>query len=216
MLAISALGQRDNDDPDEHIYQGVTYYSQYGHVRKILVDVGENVSKGQQIAEIGKEGIIGSNAHVHFEIRTTSHPDPTNGAYWQNCSDPANSRYHVLQDEMNVNEWYEDPLAFVLSHPAYSPNGSVIRAYNGAVVLTKVTVDNAARAGVLNAGTFMSLENTKIGCSAFELDGEDFEGVNYRFEDRGGNACGCPNAVNACIAESTSLAPPEPIPPLVP
>jgi murein DD-endopeptidase MepM/ murein hydrolase activator NlpD len=51
----------------------VVVYSLYGHLRKgsILVNVGDTVRKGQEIAKIGKGGVdvSWSCSHLHFEIK---------------------------------------------------------------------------------------------------------------------------------------------------
>ena len=51
------------------------YLSAYGHNRKRLVQEGEQVKSGQQIAEMGKSG---AERHMlHFEIRRDGKPtDP--------------------------------------------------------------------------------------------------------------------------------------------
>ncbi len=51
------------------------YLSAYGHNRKLLVREGDNVSKGQQVAEIGKNS--SGRSMLHFEIRRNGAPvDP--------------------------------------------------------------------------------------------------------------------------------------------
>ncbi|GJQ63770.1 MAG: hypothetical protein SCALA702_28230 [Melioribacteraceae bacterium] len=96
----------------QHNYQGQTWYSQYGHVFNRTVSVGDNVTKGQKIAEIGTVGT--DCAHLHFEIRESDHPDPTYGAFWSYSSTSG------LNNASNVENWYEDPAIFIPNHPAYS------------------------------------------------------------------------------------------------
>ncbi len=51
------------------------YLSAYGHNRKVLVEEGEDVRKGQRIAELGSTG--SEQPMVHFEIRRDGKPtDP--------------------------------------------------------------------------------------------------------------------------------------------
>jgi len=43
-------------------------FTLYGHLSKIIVEVGQTVKAGDKIGEVGKEGVaIGS--HLHFEVR---------------------------------------------------------------------------------------------------------------------------------------------------
>jgi murein DD-endopeptidase MepM/ murein hydrolase activator NlpD len=92
----------------EHNYKGTTVYSQYGHLGSILVNEGDTVTKGQHIGEMGNTGT--TYVHLHFEIRKSSHPDPTSSGYF--CGLAGKSQATVMS-------YYEDPIAFVGSHPAY-------------------------------------------------------------------------------------------------
>jgi murein DD-endopeptidase MepM/ murein hydrolase activator NlpD len=97
----------------QHNYQGNTWYSQYGHVQNISVNLGSAVIKGQKVAEIGRVGVSDSYAHLHFEIRTSNHPNPCLGYYWSYGVDG-------LYNLNNIDSWYEDPNEFIPAHPAYS------------------------------------------------------------------------------------------------
>lgn len=109
----------------QHLYNGQTFYTQYGHVAgsSILVSVGDPVVKGQKIAEVGKEGT--NYAHLHFEVRTAVHPSPADGIFWQVCSNSASSRYLVFQNQANVHAWYLDPMTFVPAHGPYTLSSTV-------------------------------------------------------------------------------------------
>ena len=93
----------------QHNWKGETWYSQYGHINSPLVAVGDNVTKGQHIAEMSDVGT--TCVHLHWEIREADHPNPTVGDYWT-CS--------VLRSSTSVANYYEDPEAFVASHGSYS------------------------------------------------------------------------------------------------
>lgn len=114
-------GQKYSAVVIEHNYRGSLFYSQYGHVQAIKVSCGETVPRGKQIAEIGKNGA--TSAHLHFEIRNASHPDPTNGTYFcQSCPNVA-----CLKDLSFVMGRYEDPIRFIADHPAYSNEQAVLQ-----------------------------------------------------------------------------------------
>lgn len=72
-------------------------------------------------------------------------------------------------------------------------------------------IEESARAGVSSFGASVSLASTRIGCAAFDLDGEPFEARAFSFEDRGGNICGCPSSEGPCTVVSVGLEPPEPL-----
>ena len=94
----------------EHDWQGTTVYSQYGHVSTALVSEGQNVSKGQHIAEMGSVGDPGYTCHLHWEIREADHPGSTYGAYWDTV---------LLSNLDMVNNYYEDPEWWVDNHGSY-------------------------------------------------------------------------------------------------
>ena len=57
--------------------QGIT--SQYAHLSKIYVNRGDQVRKGQQIAEVGNTG-KSTSPHLHYEVRVNGVPiDPRRG-----------------------------------------------------------------------------------------------------------------------------------------
>lgn len=52
------------------------YVTVYGHCSKLLVDVGDNVRRGDYIAQVGSTG-ASTGPHLHFEIRRNGQPiDP--------------------------------------------------------------------------------------------------------------------------------------------
>ena len=90
----------------EHNWQGTTVYSQYGHVSYAYVSNGQDVIKGQLIADMGN--VAADTCHLHWEIREVDHPNPNNGNYYSNLN--------VLS---NVENWYEDPEWWVDNHGSY-------------------------------------------------------------------------------------------------
>ena len=140
-----------------HNYDGNTFYSQYGHVQNIGVSVGQFVTKGQKVAEIGIQGT--RSAHLHFEIRTALHPDPTFGPFWQSCSDPKNPTYLVLQNKNNVTTWYQEPSAFISAHGPYL-------TLNAASVFPNAQTAAAALTFVYNIENFQSTSRSvRLGAS---------------------------------------------------
>ena len=121
----------------QHNYKGRVWYTQYGHVRDISVSVGQIVTKGQQVAKIGR---VGTNcAHLHFEVRENDHPNPTNGTFFCNVG---------LNSATNVENWYENPSTFLPASSAYGP--SLIVPSNNASIARKTNFDWADIAGASN------------------------------------------------------------------
>ena len=54
----------------EHNWDGSPYYSLYGHLSEIAVNVGQRVNRGERIARMGYtgEGLNQARAHVHLEL----------------------------------------------------------------------------------------------------------------------------------------------------
>lgn len=107
----------------EHNYQGQSWYSQYGHSRNVLVNVGTFVNKGQQVCEVGNIGT--GCAHLHFEIRKNSHPSPTNAGFF--CGNGGNGGLFNLN---NVLDWYEDPKVFIPNKTPYNCGNSCQPVHN--------------------------------------------------------------------------------------
>jgi hypothetical protein len=79
-----------------------------------------------------------------------------------------------------------------------------------AVSVEATRVEDSARAGLSNFGAATPIQNSVVQCAAFDLEGEVYGATAFSFEDRGGNACGCPTAELDCLVSSAGLAPPVP------
>lgn len=99
----------------KHLYKGETWYSQYGHITGAIKIKGNSVKKGEKIAQLSDTQT--PCAHLHFEIRTSKHPNPEHGPYFPYGSTGLNNL-------ANVNSWYKDPDEFIPSHPAYTPSAA--------------------------------------------------------------------------------------------
>jgi len=98
---------------------------------------------------------------------------------------------------------------FPPGHPKAGNFGdAVLVAAAGSVWIGNTLLEDTARAGIANWGSFVDVGDTKIQCSAFHIEGEPFPpGQNFVYNDRGGNKCGCPDATGVCEAVSAGLAP---------
>ena len=75
-------------------------------------------------------------------------------------------------------------------------------------------IEASARAGLANFASTISFGSTAVACNAFDIEGEEALGVPFRFDDEGGNACGCPDGRDTCKVVSAGLSPPPPLPPV--
>ena len=73
----------------------------------------------------------------------------------------------------------------------------------------RLLVAASARAGIANFGSHLALANSTLECNLLTLTGQDA----YRFDDGGGNQCGCDGTIEPCKVRPATLEPPEPLPP---
>lgn len=64
---VTAAGDRDGYGLTVDVNHGNGYVTRYGHAEKILVEVGDIITKGQVIALVGSTG-RSTGPHVHFEV----------------------------------------------------------------------------------------------------------------------------------------------------
>lgn len=174
----------------QHNYNGESWYSQYGHVQNITVSKDNVVTKGQKIAEIGD--VETTCAHLHFEIRTSNHPNPCNGPYW---SYGENGLYNLS----NVESWYEDPDKFIPAHTAYSNTPSITTTLdeNGNIQISgtnleddgKITVGNKTvewtADGIIDLNTGITLDNLDkpVRIIGTDSSGNEIFNICYPFID---------------------------------
>ncbi len=73
---ISAKSSRVGYGNSVIIDHGYGYTTLYGHMSKILVNVGDKVVKGEKIGEVGNSG-TSTAPHLHYEVRIKGNPvDP--------------------------------------------------------------------------------------------------------------------------------------------
>lgn len=64
---VTAAGERDGYGLALDINHGNGYVTRYGHAEKLLVGVGDIITKGQTVALVGSTG-RSTGPHVHFEV----------------------------------------------------------------------------------------------------------------------------------------------------
>ncbi len=87
------------------------WVSQYAHARTVYYSAGMAVEKGDELGlmdGVGTSGTPEFDCHLHFEIREPDHPDKDNPSAWEASTREETANY------------YEDPIAFVDAHTAYS------------------------------------------------------------------------------------------------
>lgn len=81
-----------------------------------------------------------------------------------------------------------------------------------AVELIASHVESSARSGASVFGATLLLDSSALTCNVIDLDGERWGEIDYAFEARGDNSCGCTSSIT-CKALSSGLAPPGPLAP---
>jgi hypothetical protein len=71
-------------------------------------------------------------------------------------------------------------------------------------------ITGSSRAGLSSFGAELTLASTTLDCNEIQLDGETY-GDAAKYEDHGGNTCGCKGASTVCQVLSGGLAPPDPL-----
>ena len=107
----------------EHQWQGTTVFSQYGHIGSARVTNNQTVNRGDHIANVGNTGT--TTCHLHWEIRESDHPNPTDSAYYTTA---------ILNQSSNVNNYYEDPEWWVDTHGSYNTSDCSNYSFNGIVL----------------------------------------------------------------------------------
>jgi hypothetical protein len=75
--------------------------------------------------------------------------------------------------------------------------------------LDGAVIESSARVGVASFGANVRLSDSQLHCNEIPLTGESFEGVQFAFEDAGGNDCGCGEAAEECKLVSAGVEAPE-------
>ena len=155
----------------EHTWNSIRVYSQYGHISSPHVSNGQTVSKGQHVADVGNVGTTW--CHLHWEIRESDHPNPTDGNYWSNLN--------VLS---NVENWYEDPEWWVDNHGPYS-SGCGNYSYNGIVLFENSNCSGGTRQ--YNSAGFRNLSDFNDVTSSIHV-GSGWSVKVYEHSDKNGSS----------------------------
>ena len=150
-----------------------TVDSLYGHLDTMLVNVGQSVSRGQQIATIGTAfGLY--EAHLHFEIRKNIHIGMFRSLYARDFSN------------------YFDPTAFINAHRQLNGRGEALIALNtftpgpGAAPLG--AADGAYEMGINQSPAKVAeMESSHLSKSAYSIKRRDgstpaFDKINESYK----------------------------------
>ncbi len=117
----------------DQIWQGEPLFALYGHILNINVEVGQHVTQGEQIAEVGVGGAA-TVPHLHFELRSGEnsfdstrnpmlwiHPGQTRGVIAGRLIDPQGRPWQgvtltlISEDATLINSWsyLDDPLDMI-------------------------------------------------------------------------------------------------------
>ncbi|MDD3144657.1 MAG: M23 family metallopeptidase [Candidatus Gracilibacteria bacterium] len=127
----------------KHTINGKTIVSDYMHLSKIEVSVGDSVSAGTKIGEVGSTGNSTGN-HLHFQIDIDTSSSPS---YYSYASCPY-SYYKITEEGVCFNELEKitvDPLAFL------ETKGAILN--NITTTTTKINLSNTTS----NTTTFSSI-----------------------------------------------------------
>lgn len=100
-------------------WDGKPVYTLYGHVSRVLVQVGQSVKAGQTIALVGGLGVA-TGPHLHLEVRVggTTYYDTRNPDLWVR-PDPG---YGVIAGRVVDYQNFLVPVQLVTLHRANEPN----------------------------------------------------------------------------------------------
>jgi hypothetical protein len=82
---------------------------------------------------------------------------------------------------------------------------------DGSATVSRSLIEGNARAGLAGFSAVVVLQDTTLSCNPIDLAGETVAGASLRFDDLGGNRCGCGQS-DGCQLLSSMLAPPVPLP----
>ena len=93
-----------------------TYVSEYGHLDTVLVNVGDTVTKGQQVATMGATGQV-TGEHLHFGLVLGSSITYTSNDHWLNPID-----YLYCYPDQEVNSYTATHYNILYYNPTPSPH----------------------------------------------------------------------------------------------